>query len=78
MTYVMLTATCYQCGTLFTANPNRVPSIRLNGEQVVFCRACVEAANPRRIANGLPPIPTTGAYEPEATGGGGYDDYLEA
>jgi hypothetical protein len=66
MAYASLMAHCHQCSQLFTANPNRVPSLRLpDGAQVVFCRTCVEAANPRRIAAGLQPIPTIGAYEPE-------------
>jgi hypothetical protein len=51
---------------MFTANPHLVPSLRLkSGEQVVFCRNCVEEANPIRIKNGLDPIPILhGAYEP--------------
>jgi len=39
-------------------NPLRVPSIRPteNSPREPICRACVERANPMRIANGLPPI----------------------
>jgi hypothetical protein len=67
MGYMTLIAACYQCGKTFTANPSLVPSLRLrSGDQVVFCRACVEGANPIRIANGLQPITIRpGAYEPE-------------
>lgn len=66
MGYMMLSAQCYSCGAVFMSNPSRVPSLRLPDEtQVVFCRSCVEVANPTRIANGLSPIPTAGAYEAE-------------
>ena len=69
MAYATLIAVCYQCHQTFMANPSRVPSLRLpTGEQAVFCRSCVEQANPVRIAKGLDPIPTAGAYEPEEEG----------
>ena len=55
---------CHQCNSQFTFNPRLVPSLRLpNGQQVVFCRPCVEAANPQRVANGLVAIPTDGGYD---------------
>lgn len=53
------TARCGQCTQPFTFNPHLVPS--LNG--VPFCKTCVERANPKRIANGLKPIPISGAYD---------------
>ncbi len=60
MGYMMLVASCYQCGRTFTCNPNLVPSYENNP----FCQTCVEAANPQRIANGLEPIVIQpGAYE---------------
>ena len=62
-----LIGTCGQCGRSFASNPNYVPSTRLpDGQQVIFCRDCVEAANPIRQQRGLQPIiihPL--AYEPE-------------
>ena len=68
MAYATLIAVCYRCHNTFSANPARVPSLRLpTGDQAVFCRACVEQANPVRIAKGLAPIPTAGAYEVEET-----------
>ena len=57
MGYVSLIAECGQCRQLFASNPEYVPSLRLaNGQQLVFCRDCVEAANPERERRGLPPI----------------------
>jgi hypothetical protein len=42
----------------------RVPSIRINGTREPICLACVTTVNPRREANGLPPIvPAPDAYE---------------
>lgn len=54
---LMLTAICHSCRRIFMADPDKVPSTRLpDGSQVVFCRSCVEAANPVRRKNGLPEI----------------------
>lgn len=66
MGYVTATSPCIACGVLFSYNPNRVPSIRIaGGPREPICAACVVRINPRRIANGLPPIvPLPGAYEP--------------
>lgn len=66
MAYMTLIAQCGQCGRSFTANPDLVPSCRHEGKQYVFCRTCVEAANPVREKNGLPKIQIMpGAYEPQ-------------
>ena len=67
MSYLWLLGACGQCGRLFSANPDFVPSLRLpDGRQLIFCRACVEAANPERIRRGLPPIQVHPlAYEPQ-------------
>jgi hypothetical protein len=57
---------CWSCKRLFMFSAERVPSLRVNGEREPICQACVTAANPRRIANGLPPITVLpGAYEPD-------------
>jgi hypothetical protein len=49
---------------VFSFNPNKVPSIRLDGERRPFCRACVAHLNTIRVAKDLPPIvPLPGAYE---------------
>jgi hypothetical protein len=65
MGYFQAMSPCVACHRLFTYNPDRVPSIRIGGVRQPICQACVDRTNPRRIANGLPPIvPLPGAYEP--------------
>jgi len=66
MGYVFMTAGCYVCGTLFSFNPMKVPSIRDgNGVRQAVCRACVELANKVRKERGLEPFPIAdGAYAP--------------
>jgi hypothetical protein len=64
MGYAFCTSACFGCGRLFTYNPIRVPSIRIDGDRKPVCLACIEAANPQRVANGLKPIvPAADAYE---------------
>lgn len=56
---------CFGCKGLFTFNADFVPSIPIDGVREPICRACVERANPERIANGLEPIRVhPDAYEP--------------
>ena len=63
MGYVTAYSACFGCGQLFSYNPARVPSITVNGAREPICRACVDRANPARIANGLDPImPQPDAY----------------
>lgn len=63
--YMFATGFCAGCRQLFTFNPELVPSLTINGRREPFCRACIEAANPRRVEKGLPEIvPLPGAYEP--------------
>lgn len=65
--YAFAWGSCIGCGQVFGFNPVRVPSITMDGQREPICRACVERANPRRIANGLDPIvPAPDAYEPVA------------
>jgi len=65
MGYAFCTSPCFGCGQLFSYNPMRVPSCRVNGVREPICLTCVHRVNPRRIANGLEPIvPLPGAYEP--------------
>lgn len=64
MGYVFATSACYGCKNLFSYNPVKVPSIRVNGSREPICRSCVEAVNPVRKEKGLEPIvPLPGAYE---------------
>ena len=67
MGYVSLIGDWGQCGRPFASNPDYVPSLRLaDGRQLVFCAACVQAANPERQRRGLPPIVVHPlAYEPQ-------------
>jgi hypothetical protein len=70
--YMWAMGDCIGCGRLFTFNPERVPSLTVNGTREPICEACVTRVNPKRIANGLAPIvPLPGAYEPQDERGGG-------
>jgi hypothetical protein len=62
--YAFCYGECAVCNRAFSFNPVRVPSVRVNGVREPVCLACVEASNPRRVANGLAPIvPAPDAYE---------------
>ncbi len=64
MGYAICTSACFGCGLIFGYNPHKVPSIRVTGERRPVCQACVDVANPQRIAIGLEPITVQpGAYE---------------
>jgi hypothetical protein len=70
MAYMTLLAYCFNCGKLFSCNPNLVPSLPAavtgTGEKEPICQPCVEAANPTRVAKGLDPITILpGAYAAE-------------
>ncbi len=66
MAYMMAMSNCIGCKRLFSYNPSKVPSIRIEGKREPVCAGCVERANPMRIKNGLPPIvPAPDAYEGE-------------
>jgi len=65
MGYVFILGNCVCCGSPFTFNPLRVPSVRVSGVREPICRTCVERANPLREAKGLEPIRILeDAYEP--------------
>lgn len=65
MGYYQAMSACIGCSRIFTYNPMRVPSIRINGVREPICQSCVDRVNPKREANGLGPIvPLPGAYEP--------------
>lgn len=64
MGYVLAHGNCIGCGTVFSFNPMRVPSVTVRQTREPICQGCVERTNPMRIANGLDPIvPLPGAYE---------------
>jgi hypothetical protein len=63
MGYALCTSVCIGCKRIFSYNPVRVSSIRINGTREPICQACVDLANPKRVANGLDPIvPEPDAY----------------
>lgn len=68
MGYMTLIARCFTCKQMFSCNPHLVPSVPAvltgTGQKEPVCRACVDAANPKRVANGLEPITISpGAYD---------------
>jgi hypothetical protein len=64
--FLFVIGDCYRCKRLFGFNADRVPSLTVDGVRQPFCRDCVDAVNPIRIAKGLQPIiPLPGAYDPE-------------
>lgn len=65
MGYAFCTSACIGCGRVFSYNPMRVPSVRVNGSREPICEGCVTRVNPVRIAKGLAPIvPFPDAYDP--------------
>lgn len=66
MGYMQVFGDCWCCKRPFFFNPNRVPSIVVEGVREPVCQDCVERVNPQREAKGLPPlVPLAGAYDPE-------------
>jgi len=66
MGYVLAMSECFCCKQVFGYNPNKVPSIRVQGVRQPICKSCIEQANPLRKQHGLPElIPLPGAYEAE-------------
>lgn len=65
MGYAFMVGTCVGCGRIFSFNPLRVPSVRINGVKEPVCRDCAGWINRAREATGLKPfeIPAD-AYEP--------------
>ena len=55
MAYVFVMGNCI-CGAMMTYNPDKVPSVRIDGKRQAVCRTCIERANPKRIENGLEPV----------------------
>ena len=66
MGYELCMGVCIACGRVFGFNPHRVPSVRVKGEREPVCQECIEVANAKRKAAGLPELKVLpGAYEPE-------------
>jgi len=65
--YVLCVGACINCGVLITFNPNRVPSIRINGVREPLCAGCFARWNQiHRTGQGLESLPLhPDAYRPE-------------
>jgi hypothetical protein len=78
MGYIWAMGPCCNCHTIFSFNPERVPSVRIkngvpaaDGIRQAVCRPCVTTWNAKRRAAGAEPIPILpGAYEPADEYGG--------
>ncbi|MEK0326432.1 MAG: hypothetical protein QQN63_12085 [Nitrosopumilus sp.] len=53
MGYIMATSACYGCKCIFSYNPQKVPSIRIDGVREPVCELCIMAANRQREKLGL-------------------------
>lgn len=66
MAFMLCHGPCINCGRIFSYNPNRVPSIRIDGHREAVCEPCMTRANDTRIQNGLEPHHIdSDAYAPE-------------
>jgi len=66
MGYAMMLTPCINCKQMFSCNPNKVPSLRVEGRREPLCRSCFDKWNQiHKVSKGLPPDePLPGAYEP--------------
>ena len=55
--YALVYSPCVSCGIAFGYNPNRVPSIRIEGVRQAVCKNCIEAENIRRKSLNDPEMP---------------------
>jgi len=66
MAYMFVTGPCLTCGKIFSFNPNKVPSLRVNGVREPICETCITLANKERERMGNAPHPIhPEAYEAE-------------
>lgn len=75
--YMSCMGVCITCGTFFSFNPERVPSIRVSrvnnswqldpkGKREPICRDCMERSNKIRRERGIAEVPIlSGAYDAE-------------
>ena len=65
MGYVQALGHCILCQKVFSFNPIRVPSIRVDGKREPVCEECIRLkVNPYRESKGLEPvIPEPDAYD---------------
>ena len=67
MSYMFAMGECVSCGSVITFNPNRVPSLLVNGSREPLCRGCFGEWNQyHRTSKGLEPLKLEpNAYGPE-------------
>lgn len=77
MGFLTAMSPCCACERVFSYNPNRVPSVRIDhtgrlssaGERRPICEECIGHINVARAEKGLQPFPILpGAYEPAEEG----------
>jgi hypothetical protein len=51
----LLIGTCINCGCTFGCNPNKVPSVRINGNREPVCKDCMDRLIAREEAAGIVP-----------------------
>jgi hypothetical protein len=56
MGYALATGHCLLCKRLFSFNPVRVPSFRVQGSREPICQDCIEKVNIKRVDAGVPPF----------------------
>lgn len=57
MPFMFVVGSCCACGVTLTFNPNRVPSLRVNGSREPLCPTCHGRWNViHRTSKGLPPV----------------------
>ena len=63
--FVFVMGHCLICKQPFSFNPNRVPSIRVDGEKEPICQPCYEWAQAKRKEEGVPawPDPAPDAWD---------------
>jgi hypothetical protein len=65
MGYAIASGYCLLCKGLFSFNPVKVPSFRVNGTKEPICAGCMEIVNRKRVDAGVPPFEILpDAYEP--------------
>ena len=67
MGYMFAIGECINCGVVLSFNPEKVPSVRINGKREPLCSLCHGKWNEiHRVSEGLEPVPIhPEAYEPE-------------
>ena len=64
MGYAMVMAECLVCKKLFSMNPVKVPSFRVDGVRRPICQPCIEHVNDAREKAGSPRfVIAANAYE---------------